>query len=99
MRRVVSFTKWLPIVSAALALAGCLPSTGTPDRLYPVGVEMDMVRSTQEELVRQYNTYVFSNPVQARLIRNEIIAERMYAVDVQYTQYENALTREGQEVS
>ena len=60
---------------------------------------MNVVRATQEELVRQYNAFVFSAPVQARLLRNEIIAQRMYAIDVQYTQYENALTREGQEVS
>jgi hypothetical protein len=60
---------------------------------------MEVVRTTQEELVRLYNTNVFSAPAQARLIRNEIIAQRMYAVDVQYTQYESALTREGQEVN
>lgn len=60
---------------------------------------MDVVRATQEDLVNRYNMSVFSVPSQARLIRNEIIAQRMYAVDVQYTEYENALTREGQEVN
>jgi hypothetical protein len=60
---------------------------------------MDTVRNTQEQLVAQYNTFVFSSPDQAKRARNEIIAERMYAIDVQYVQYENALTREGQEVS
>jgi hypothetical protein len=83
----------------ALTLSGCLPSTHTPERLYPVVAEMDVVRATQEELARQYYGYAFSAPSQARLIRNEIIAQRMYAIDVQYTQYENALTREGQEVN
>jgi hypothetical protein len=87
------------VIALAFALSGCLPSTGTPERLYPVASEMDVVRTTQEELVRQYNFYVFSAPAQARLIRNEIISQRMYAVDVQYTQYENALTREGQEIN
>jgi hypothetical protein len=99
MRGVLLSAKSLLASTLALALAGCLPSTGTPERLYPVASEMDVVRTTQEELVRQYNLYVFSAPAQARLLRNEIIAERMYAVDVQYTQYENALTREGQEVN
>ena len=93
------YAKVLAAITATLMLAGCLPSTGTPDRLYPVASEMDVVRTTQEELVRQYNFYVFSAPAKARLVRNEIIAERMYAIDVQYTQYENALTREGQEVN
>jgi hypothetical protein len=97
MRSVLPCAKFLSACS--VALAGCLPSTGTPERLYPVVDEMNVVRTTQEELVRQYNFYVFSNPAQAKLVRNEIIAQRMYAVDVQYTQYENALTREGQEVS
>ncbi|MDB5578950.1 MAG: hypothetical protein JWR80_4126 [Bradyrhizobium sp.] len=86
-------------LAAALALSGCLPSTGTPVRLYPVAAEMEVVKNTQEELVRLYNTYVFSAPAQARLYRNEIIAQRMFAVDVLYTQYESALTREGQEVN
>jgi hypothetical protein len=86
-------------ITAVLALAGCLPSTGTPDRLYPIASEMVTVRNTQEQLVSQYNTFVFSSPAQAKLARNEIIAERMFAIDVQYVRYENALTREGQEVS
>jgi hypothetical protein len=99
MRGVLLCAKLVSVSVSALALAGCLPSTGTPERLYPVADEMIVVRTTQEELVRQYNFYVFSNPAQAKLIRNEIIAQRIYAIDVQYTQYENALTREGQEVS
>ncbi|MDH2348712.1 hypothetical protein [Bradyrhizobium sp. SSUT77] len=63
---------------AAFAVSGCLPSTGTPVRLYPVAAEMDVVRIAQEELVRLYNINVFSAPAQARLIRNEIIAQRIY---------------------
>ncbi|MDB5578952.1 MAG: hypothetical protein JWR80_4128 [Bradyrhizobium sp.] len=99
MRCVLHWVKLLSAFAGAVALAGCLPSTRTPDRLYPVVAEMDVVRGTQEDLVAKYNMYVFSAPAQARLIRNEIIAQRMYAVDVQYTEYENALTREGQEVN
>ncbi len=99
MRSFLLCVKPIWAIVVAVALSGCLPSTGTPERLYPVIDEMNVVRLTQEELVRQYNQSVFSAPAQARLIRNEIIAQRMYAVDVQYTQYENALTREGQEVS
>jgi hypothetical protein len=78
-------------------LGGCIPSTRTPERLYPVASEMDFVRSTQSDLIDRYYKATLSAE-QMRLIRNEIIAQRMYAVDVQYTQYESALTREGQEV-
>ncbi len=99
MRGVLLCAKFLSAFAGALALSGCLPSTGTPDRLYSVAYEMEVVRTTQEDLVGMYNAYVFSAPAHARLIRNEIIAQRMYAIDVQYTQYENALTREGQEVN
>ncbi len=99
MRGVLLCAKFLSAFAGALALSGCLPSTGTPDRLYSVAYEMEVVRTTQEDLVGMYNAYVFSAPAHARLIRNEIIAQRMYAMDVQYTQYENALTREGQEVN
>ncbi|MDH2344000.1 hypothetical protein [Bradyrhizobium sp. SSUT77] len=99
MRSVLHFAKLLLVLTLSLAMAGCLPSTRTPERLYPVVAEMDVVRTTQEELVNRYNMSVFSAPSQARLIRNEIIAQRMYAVDVQYTEYESALTREGQEVN
>jgi hypothetical protein len=99
MRGVVFYGTRILVVMAAVALSGCLPSTGTPARLYPIASEMDVVRTTQEDLVAKYNTFVFSAPDQAKLIRNEIIAQRMFAIDVLYIQYENALTREGQEVN
>src|SRR6185295_4180234 len=89
--------KGLWALAAAVALSGCIPSTHPPERLYPVGYEMDLIRASQGDLVSQYRTFL-SSPEQARLIRNEIIAQRMYAIDVQYTLYENALTRETQEV-
>jgi hypothetical protein len=98
MRNTLLHTRLLCPIALTITLAGCIPSTRTPERLYPVVDEMNVVRATQEELVRQYNMYVFSAPAQAKLIRNEIVAQRMYAIDVQYTQYETALTREGQEV-
>jgi hypothetical protein len=96
--RCLLYAKIPASITATLMLAGCLPSSGTPDRLYPVASEMNFVRTTQEYLVDRYNTFVFSAPAQAKLIRNEIIADRMYAIDVQYTEYESNLTRERQEV-
>jgi hypothetical protein len=82
----------------AVVLSGCIPSTRTPERLYPVTYEMDLLRSSQDELYKRYYDAFASAPLQAKAIRNEIIAQRIYAIDVQYTQYETALTREGQEV-
>jgi len=63
----------------AAALSGCVPSTRTPDRLYPVAVEMDAIRAGQGDLFEQYRAYILSDPVRAKTIRNEIIAQRMYA--------------------
>jgi hypothetical protein len=96
-----SFSLWAKLpgaFAASFALAGCIPSTHPPERLYPVTYEMDLIRTSQGDLVGQYNAAFLSSPAQAKLIRNEIIAQRMYAIDVQYTLYENALTRETQEV-
>ena len=86
-------------VVIAAVLSGCIPSTRTPERLFPVAYEMDAIRSGQESLIQQYRALILSNDVaRAKLARNEIIGQRMYAIDVQYTQYETALTREVQEV-
>jgi hypothetical protein len=98
MRKFLQLARYLMVFPLGLALSGCLPSTGTPERLYPVALEMDGVRTTQAQLVAAYQSAVFSNPALAKRIRNEIIADRMYAIDVYYVQYENALTRESQEV-
>lgn len=84
---------------AAFAASGCVVSTRNPERLYPVVHELQAVRIAQDDLVQQYvSSFAVASRGQARALRNEIIAQRMYAIDVQYTQYETALTRERQEV-
>ena len=90
--------KFLAVSIATFAVSGCIPSTHPPERLYTIPYEMDLIRSAQDNLASQYSATFLSSPSQAKLIRNEIIAQRMYAIDVQYTRYENSLTREGQEV-
>jgi hypothetical protein len=97
MRSFSLCAKLLWAFAVGFALSGCIPSTHPPERLYPIAYEMDLIRASQGDLVSQYRTFL-SSPDQAKLIRNEIIAQRMYAIDVQYTLYENALTRETQEV-
>lgn len=82
----------------AVVLSGCISSTRNPERLFPVGYEMEQMRGGQDDLIKQYWILLPANPSGARTIRNEIITQRMYAIDVQYTQYETALTREVQQV-
>lgn len=86
------------VVLLAVALSGCIASTRNPERLIPVPVEMEALALDQSTMIAAYNDAVRSGASNARTIRNEIITRRMYAIDVQYTQYENALTREGQEI-
>ncbi len=87
------------IVTSLLFLSGCLASTKNPDRLYPVPDVVAFVQSSQNELIKQYHEdFRTMSRDDARKLRNEIIAERMYASDVQYTQYESSLTKERQDV-
>jgi hypothetical protein len=80
-------------------LAGCIASIGQPERLYPVPDVMIGIRSTQKDLADQYYGALTAKSLDhARALRNELIAQWMYAIDVQYSQYEAALTRERQEV-
>jgi hypothetical protein len=86
------------VLLLAGALTGCIASTRNPERLIPVPVEMEALAIDQAGLINAYNEAIRTNINSARTIRNEIITRRMYAIDVQYTQYENALTRERQEI-
>lgn len=97
MRGVVRGSVGLLCGFTAIWLCGCVASTRPPERLYPVASEMEFVRSKQSDLIERYYKAVLS-PEQMKLIRNEILAQRMYAIDIQYTVYEASLTREGQEI-
>jgi hypothetical protein len=93
--------RWRPWAVLALALGtpGCIATTHNPERLIPIAAEMNALALDQAGLLGEYQNAIRTNSTAlARTIRNEIIAQRMYAIDVQYTQYETALTREGQEI-
>ncbi|ABE41312.1 hypothetical protein [Rhodopseudomonas pseudopalustris] len=79
------------LVVAASALTGCVFVTDGPKRLYPVDVEAEMVRQAIGRLD-------LSRLANSAADRNAFIAARMYAIDMQYTAYESALTRERQNV-
>lgn len=70
---------------------------GDPTRLYPVQYEMDVARQILPDLERQY--YDAGSEPLRQAIRNDIIARRMYIINVQYSDYEANLTRENQEVN
>ena len=103
--RCISGTDWpaasihrIVVFSVALAVSACA-STENPDRLFPVGSEVKEIRDAQQDLAGVYLRAVLSGDLaKARTVRNEVIAQRMYAVDLQYSQYEAALTQESQKV-
>jgi hypothetical protein len=60
---------------------------------------MSAIRESMPDLQQQFLAQLPTmSPANARAFRNEIIAQRMYAIDVQYSEYEAALTRERQEI-
>jgi hypothetical protein len=81
------------IALAGLLLSGCKTLEGGPDRIYSVAEEVAAARAMIETLTAQYYGGGANENV-----RNEIISRRMYIIDVEYSQYEQALTRERQEV-
>jgi hypothetical protein len=74
-------------------LAGCfgnfIPSLQEPTRLFTSDQELDNLRNAQPKI---------SLLVPAEAQRNELIAERMYGIDINYTLYESQLTHESQDV-
>jgi hypothetical protein len=80
------------LLLAGLFLSGCKTIDG-PDRMYSLAEEVAAARLTVETLTAQYYGGGANE-----VVRNEIISRRMYIIDVEYSQYEQALTRERQEV-
>ena len=73
-------------------LAGCVGSFKPPERLYAPDTELkNLADAMQAQMSRLPTT-----AQKPEDIRNNIITARMYAIDVRYTQYETALTQEGQ---
>lgn len=75
-------------------LAGCAGSFKPPTRLEDADTEMkQIVKFTKLELPKAALAAQTTEEA-----RNNIISARMYAIDVRYTEYETALTQEGQGV-
>lgn len=78
----------------AATLSGCVGSFTEPERLYPVETEVAAVRAFNDADL--WTKYAAASDKES--FRNEIITSRMYAIDLEYTKYEAALTHEGQGV-
>lgn len=82
------------LLLAGFFLSGCKTLDG-PNRMYSLAEEVAAARYTVETLTAQYYGSVGGA---TENVRNEIISRRMYIIDVEYSQYEQALTRERQEM-
>jgi hypothetical protein len=86
------------VLLAALVVSGC-SGVNNPERFYPAAAELDALKDSDETLIRDYRAAINArSALIAQALRNEIIAQRMYAIDVHYTQYEAALTSERQQI-
>ena len=84
-------------IAIALLTSGCLASvTSGPPRLYSIDEEMAGIRLSLSD----FNLVKFNamDDTGRRKYRDDWVTARMYAIDVQYTSYESALTRERQGV-
>lgn len=84
------------IIAAASFLGGCLASLNDgPPRLSPVEDETAVIR-------KQYGkpdpAYISWTEGQKVAYRDELVTQRMYAIDIQYSSYETALTQERQQL-
>lgn len=102
-RRRVAFSV---LMLAGIVLSGCKTVDGGPERLYSVPEERAMARgvleTSPEGIQGLVDRYYGVNPkdptadAQRMYFRNEIITRRMYIIDVEYSEYEAALTSERQ---
>jgi hypothetical protein len=91
------------LILASLILAGCKTIEGGPDRLYSVEEEKLQARVLLDVavpggvpgLIERYYT-PGTDDAQRIFLRNEVIARRMYIIDVEYSEYEASLTSERQ---
>jgi hypothetical protein len=76
--------------------SGCVAFSDGPTRLYPIAEETQQIRNTIPQI--DFVQFVGMDEPSRFKYRNDWIAARMYAIDIQYTAYESGLTRERQGV-
>jgi hypothetical protein len=82
-------------IFSALA-SGCVSVSDGPTRLYPIAEETQQIRNIIPQI--DFVQFVGMDEPSRFKYRNDWIAARMYAIDIQYTAYEAGLTRERQGV-
>jgi hypothetical protein len=81
------------VIGLASAVAGCnTGSLGGPERISPIADEIIEIKA----FASSYAALSTGSPADQLLARNNLIAARMYVIDMEYTQYESQLMREGQ---
>jgi len=84
-------------IGLILSVCGCVPSLTGPTRLYPVDAETEYLK--QNVGYANFGQYAMLPETQKIDYRNNYIGVRMYAIDVQYYDYESRLTHERQEMN
>ncbi|TWB85310.1 hypothetical protein FBZ93_1381 [Bradyrhizobium macuxiense] len=81
-------------VAAAFGLGGCnwTGSLGGPERVAPISDEITEMRA----YANSYADLFRGTAAEQMSARNNMIAARMYVIDIEYTQYEAQLMHEGQ---
>ncbi len=84
------------LLTVGVITAGCASISAGPPRLYAIDEEAAIIKNS----LREMNLAEFSRLDESSRMkyRNDWLAGRMYAIDMQYTVYEAALTRERQGV-
>jgi hypothetical protein len=88
------------VIASSLLTAGCWapPTIAGPDRLYSTDAEMVGLLNFTDVTGDDWSKYLSASPGARMGFRNEIMAARMYAIDVNYTKFEHELSIEGQSV-
>jgi hypothetical protein len=85
----------LTITSLGIALSGCFASLQEgPTRLYTIDEEAGAARAALSDLEAHYST---STEPDRTAIRNEIIGQRLHAIDVFFARYDESLTKDSQQ--
>jgi hypothetical protein len=79
----------------SITIPGCQTISGEPERLYSAAEEADSTRSLLSRIEQSY--YDSSSDAERKSWRNEYIGRRMYYTDLQFTDFQTALTRERQQ--
>jgi hypothetical protein len=87
---------WSALLGVATFTTGCVSISDGPERLYPVSVETQAIRDNIPRI--DFIGFVKLSEPERFKYRNDWIAARMYAIDIQYTAYEGGLTKERQNV-